>query len=84
MTHKSKIFFTRFIPFLAAHQVLDLFLSNYDFSFPRMLLERFADSTATDCWLSSAFVFDETPEGFEFWIRVSSEWKEIVKHLYFS
>lgn len=80
MTRNSKIFVNQFIPFLFAHQAFDLYVSNFIVNFPCMPLNQFIDSTLVNCWITCAFVFCNTPEGFDFWNRMSKEWQSVARH----
>lgn len=80
MTRNSKIFIDQFIPFLVAHQAFDRYFSNFTASFSRMPLNQFINTTVINCWISCAFCFDATPEGFDFWVRMNEEWQAAARH----
>ncbi len=80
MTRNSKIFAEQFVPFLVAHHAFGRYVSNYTASFPRLLLDRFIDTSSVGFWISFAFDFEDTPEGYGFWLRLHEEWHSIARH----
>lgn len=81
MTHIFKIFVSQFIPFLVARQAFDQYVLNFSASFFfRISLDEFIGTTEIDRWIKCAFKFEDTPEGFDFWMRINKEWQDIATH----
>lgn len=80
MTRNSKIFIDQFIPFLVSHRAFDRYVSNFITGLHYVPLSRFIDTTVIDCWISCAFAFDNTPEGLDFWVRITKEWQAVARH----
>ena len=80
MTRNSKIFANQFVPFLMKHHAFSQYISYYVANFPDTPLDWLIDTTSLNCWISCAFDFDDTPEGFEFWTRLNKEWLVVARH----
>lgn len=80
MTRNLKIFANQFLPFLAARQASDLYVSNFIACLDHRPLGEFVNSVSINCWIDCAFCFAETPEGVDFWARVHKDWQAVARH----
>ena len=79
-----------FVKFLKDHKIYDKFIRNV-INWRRNLktdhrkygipdLDKFCEQLDRSSYLSYAFSWDKTPEGFLYWADVNSSWHEILKY----
>lgn len=63
----------RFIEFLKEERCYDKFIANYTKG-PSVSLRRYLKNTVPSQYIYSAFYWDTTPEGIEYWLGVQKKW----------
>lgn len=68
-----------FLLFLRRHRVLHCFIRNFlEVRFNPIPLDKFLKITGPDSYVTSAFIWNSTPEGHEYWRKLGDKWSGIV------
>ena len=67
--------FVDFVLFLEEHSVLNQYVHN-------ILGKKISDivnSVSPGCWISGVFIWNQTPEGRDFWKKLDEEWVSLLE-----